>query len=196
MAGAESKPHFSKAALNLGEKLQDTRIGKWARHSDSPAAKYLRWFHLPDVDRDAIDWAEVPGDLRVKKRQLPREWKNAAILSTDSDEFDRLAAQANDDYGADRWARDAVLYEANGVVRIGINPNPEHHGVFGYESIEGSISLTVAMRLGRGPLRAAMGLYRPDENALYTPSTAPTVVTPSIPNAEIPDRYPHMPLAC
>jgi hypothetical protein len=80
-----------------------------------------------------------------------------------------LAALGAHDPESDRWAKDAVAFESDGVVRIGINPESDH--IFGGACKEDQLGMaTVAMRLGRGPLNATMGHYQPETGQLLVPS--------------------------
>lgn len=194
MADTGEKPHFSKRNLDMREQAQRifgrTSVGRWAARSNVPAYLRLEWFKL-DVDPESLHWARtVPGDPRAGRR-LERNWHNAAILGVDASELASLGAH---DHANDRWAKDAVAFETEGIVRIGINPESDQ--IFGGARREGQAGmLTVAMRLGRGPLNATMGHYQPDTGQLFTPNHI-VVLEERIPNAEIgPPDYPHTRLA-
>ncbi|MGH7193562.1 MAG: hypothetical protein ACREJM_08525 [Candidatus Saccharimonadales bacterium] len=70
--------------------------------------------------------------------------------------------------------------------------NPESDQIFGDAGKKDQAGmLTVAMRLGRGPLNATMGHYQPDTGQLLT-SGHIVILEERIPNDEIgPPDYPH-----
>lgn len=173
--------------LELGLKFQNfPGLGKWAARAASPVYTRLEWQSMPDVDPESIDWAEdVPGDPDAGF--LARNWKTAAVLGTSRQALASLGAHHPD---SQSYARDAVAYDHDGIVVVGMNPESPH--LFGGTPAwyNGDDILTIAMRRGTGPLRAAMGLYREDEG-LMVPEEAAIVVQPSIPNRALPDKFPH-----
>lgn len=193
MATTGEQPHFSSRVLDVAEKAQRvfgrTSVGRWVTGSDAPAYLRLEWFRL-DVDPGSLHWArEVEGDPEAGR--LPRNWNNAAILGVGKDD---LAGMSAHEPGAGQWAKDAVAFESDGVVRVGINPEGDR--IFGGTTQTGQEGmLTVAMRLGRGPLRATMGHFQPGSGEFFTPSGI-VVLEEHIPNEAItaPD-YPHTRLA-
>jgi hypothetical protein len=195
MAITGEQPHYSAKTLDLGERAQHLFGGtapmRWAMRSKTPAYLRLEWFSLPDVDPEDLAWAdEVPGD--PKAGRLPRNWHNAAILGVSRGDLARLGAH---DQVSQHYAKDAVAYEADGVVRVGINPESDHifGGLTSGEN-NGDKMLAVAMRLGRGPLKAAMGHYQPDEERLLIPEGI-VVLDQSMPVSQIPVHYPNTRLA-
>lgn len=192
MASTGEQPHFSSRTLDLGEKAQRvfgrTAVGRWATGSNVPAYTRLDWFRI-DADPNDIPWARtVPGD--PKAGRLPRSWHNAAILGVAESALARLGAHEGATAGG--WAKDAVAFESEGTVRVGINPEGDH--LFGGSGRDDEI-LSVAMRLGTGPLRAAMGHYQPESGRLMVPEGI-VVLEECIPNADIKaPEYPHTRLA-
>lgn len=186
MAIKGEQPHFSAKTIDIAEKAQRFQwLAKRVAASRSPAYVQLRWHKLPDVDPDSIDWAEtVPGD--PKAGRLPRNWRNAVVLGISRKVLAGLSAH---DPENDTYAKDVVAYESDGIVRVGVNPDSDH--LFGGAPYwyNGEDILTVAMRLGRGPLKAAMGQYSLAKGLMIPEGTI--VVQPSIPNAEIANKYPH-----
>ena len=163
---------------------------RWAMRSNVPAYMKLSWFKLPDLDPESISWARtVPGDPEAGG--FPRNWNNAAILGVHQGALANLQAHEPE---SGRWAKDAVAYEADGVVRVGVNPEDDRiFGGVGREDQAGM--LTVAMRLGKGPLRATMGHFQPVTGELFVPDSI-VVLEEHIPNKEIgPPDYPHTRLA-
>lgn len=186
MARSGEQPHFSAATIDLAEKAQGFKwLTKLVAGSNSPAYVQLRWQKLPDVDPDDVDWADtVPGD--PKAGRFPRNWPNAAVLGVSRDALASLGAH---DQAAGNYARDVVAYESEGIVRVGFDPESER--LFGGAPYwyNGEDVLTVAVRRGGGPLRAAMGQYRPDLGLLIPEGGF--VVQESIPVDELPNKYPH-----
>jgi hypothetical protein len=134
----------------------------------------LEWTSLPDVDPDSIAWAEeVPGD--PKASHIPRWCHNVTVIGVEQQEIGELDAHEPDN---GRWAKDTIVCLSEGEVKIGVNPESDH--LFGGELIDGKRMFTLAKRLGRDPLRAALGQYRPDQERLYVPTTAAQVVDPLI----------------
>jgi hypothetical protein len=193
------KPHFSGKVLDAAERAQRTldAIGapvvNMVAGSSSPAYRQLRWAKQAHLNPHDFEWCEVPGDPSAGL--LPRFWKNAVVLGVNPDTM-RSARAANSNRG--ERVDQAIVYEHNGI-RVGVSSDDDDM-IFGHQIIWDTPSrpgylpshdaATVAVRLGRGPLRVTMGLWFPDQKNLVVPSGV-EIVEAGIPIDSLTDKYSH-----
>jgi len=140
--------------LDLGERVQHTightalgsrLIRAWSG-SRSPAYRQLDWFSQ-DINKARIkNTITVPGVSQAA--MLPRNWDLAMVMATTDNELERIHEQV----GRGSYS-DAVAYISEDVVHVGIG---RHGSLFGRLNDE---ERAIAMRRGRGPLEAMMGLF-------------------------------------
>ncbi|HMH31286.1 MAG TPA: hypothetical protein VK534_02310 [Methylomirabilota bacterium] len=182
MTEISEKSHFSREALDAGDRIGSIPVvGSLLRElssgSNSPAATRATWFKI-DNDPKYLDTTTVSGDKRAGR--LPRNWNTAAVFSIPERYMD-----VKEDF---QDGVPAVAYVSDGGVRVGVLPKDEDFNFI--EQRYGRYQM--AMRLGRGPLTASMGLWRPEANDLLTMSIF--VDEPSIDIDFLPRRFPHTPL--
>jgi hypothetical protein len=184
------KPHFSKSILRTSEGLQravgHTMVGgllmRALTGSSSPNYQQLDWFSH-DVDSTVHNTVMVGGNHRAAK--LARNWDMAMIMGTPDDELDELAA-----LGVGQ--KEAVGYISDEVLHVGVAPGDEDESMLfgGHKSEPWS---TVAMRKGRGPLEATMGVWLP-EDRLFISVRELYIVKPDIHIGMLEQQYPKLPL--
>lgn len=159
-----NKPDFSKTVLGIAERTQQaighTRLGskvvKAFTGSTSPNYVQLDW-RSKGIDAHVPKTVKVPGNLEAGR--LARNWPTAAILAINEEELKELAQLDPNEY------QQAVAYVSEGIVHVGTRPNAESgyaEKLFARYSDE---ELAVAMRVGRGTLEAAAGIWIPKERA-------------------------------
>jgi hypothetical protein len=130
--------------------------------STSPNYIQADWYSglsLEGMTAEVKSTVTVPGDPIAGK--LPRNWINAMIMATTDEEMRALHEEAKA-----RRQQEAVAYIAEGVVRVGVDPNRASLPLFGRLSRMGEDNeRAIAMRLGGAPLEATMGLWLPSERA-------------------------------
>ena len=177
------KPHFSNTTLGVSERLQQVLGGRLMSvfsGSDSPNYRQLNWFSRR-IETSIQSTINVPGNLLAGR--LPRSWDIAVIMATRDEELDKLTS-----YGDDQ--QEAVAYISKGVVHVGTHP--EGDNLFGFldDNFE---ECAIAMRLGRGPLEATMGMWFPHDRHFMSVGSA-RVDTPEIHINRLPDEHPGMSL--
>jgi hypothetical protein len=154
------KPHFSKQTLDISERIHQVlsprRLGSKAvsvfTGSDYPLYRQLDWHSGSDVNwTNVYNTVRVPGDQEAGL--FRRNWRSAIVMSAKIEELEEIHEHPLTDEG-----QEAVAYISEGVVRVGIKPNDSPL----FEDLNGE-ERAVAMRIGKGPLEATMGLWAPVE---------------------------------
>lgn len=194
MAGDPEKPHFSKAVLNTSERAQ-RMLGKIGAPlvnmvTGSSFSEYvqLQWAKQPHLNPEDFEWCEVPGDPDAGL--VPRFWKKAAVLGVSVESYHSAWRTADTDKDGSRLHErmlQAVAYEAEGTIRIGTRQGNRTFQEFGVDHVWTD---TIAMRLGRGPLKATMGLWFPDRQELVIPDGV-RVLEAALPIEDLADAYPY-----
>lgn len=115
----------------------------------------VRWRHARMAVVADGDWAEF--EAAPESGKTPRNYRMAAILNVDSQKLDR----AQEYYGGTH----AVAYALGTAIMVGVMPENKS---FSTES-EPDEAYAVAMRIGRGVLRATAGLWL-SEGAIIVPA--------------------------
>jgi hypothetical protein len=184
------KDHFSERTLKTAEHAQKAAV--WSRPgraavrlvtgSSSPLYRQLQWRSIRNERGLWMHPAEVAGDPTASL--LPRNWQMAAIIATPHDALQDLIGINS------RGAKPepAIAYATKKNINVGTLP-VAHETLFQQEGSEALI----AMRLGRGPLRAALGVWLPDQQAfIITPETR--VAEPKIDLPKLAARFPNITL--
>lgn len=164
MSDIAERPAFSKRMLDLGERAQHAlghsalggRLVGVVAGSRSPAYRQLDWFSR-DIEAEIYATASADGDPYAGR--LPRNWHTAVVIATTVEELAKLEQKAGS-----RAYQPAVAYVAQNVVRVGVDPH-DRGPLFGWNAPD---ERAVGMRLGRGPLEAAMGIWLPDDRAFVS----------------------------
>ena len=167
---SSEKNHFGKRVLDYSErahqKLGHSALGRTVTRaiagSSSPAYVQLNWYSR-GVTADTGARAKVAGDPQAGP--VPRFWNRAAVLASHSEDIERLKSTAED-----VEHKEAVAYVSEGVWHVGIMAS---EGALFEELNERENA--VAMRLGKGSLNAAMGIWIPTEKHFMGAGTIRTV---------------------
>jgi hypothetical protein len=178
--GCELSPGY----LTVAERLQRPlgRIGaplvRYVTGSDSPAYISLDWHSEHHMEPSMIRaWSYSSGDKHAGLSS--RFWDMAVILSAETAQLEE-AQQVNSE------AEEAVAY-LDAVDRVHIGVMPEKRALFA--AIEESTARGVAMRLGRGALRASVGYY--DHRSHHFESAGAITASPTlVPTEQIAQIYP------
>jgi hypothetical protein len=100
---------------------------------------------------------------------LARNWNTAMIMATPLEELVALYDEVN---SAEQ--RHAVAYVTDDIVHVGIRAKGH---TIGFGKINEREDRAVALRLGRGPLEATMGVWLPDERTFVSVSSVRVVET-------------------
>jgi hypothetical protein len=180
------KPHLSNATLSRSERLQqkfgNNRLGRAATRlavgSRSPAYRQSIW-RSESISALVLSTVKVPGDPSSGK--LARNWDSALVMAVTDDDYAKLEKQVNHREPFE----DAIAYISEDVVHVGTQAIREGH-LFAYISAE---DLAVAMRIGRGPLEATMGLWLPEQRAFVGAENV-HIVEAKLPVNELPSKCP------
>jgi hypothetical protein len=181
------RPHFSKRFLIASEHAQrtigQTSIGrsltKAVAGSSYPLYRQLDW-HTPDYPYNPPDLRatiKVPGDRNAGR--VPRFWRMATVIAFPTEELEELRIE-----NFKSPQKRAVSYVAENTVHVGTQPN-EGYLFERYTKNE----LAIAMRLGKGPLEATVGLWLPDERTFESVGQL-RVVEAAIPVSALVEQYP------
>jgi hypothetical protein len=188
MSQAE-QPHFSERTLNLAETSQrllgslGQPLVRAISGSSSPAYIQLEWSKQDQLNIDDYTWVGVPGDPQAGK--IPRNWRRAAVLGTQWGALSKLYDKIDEPV----HAMEALAFVADDSIRVGVKEN----GYSLFRSLlrpnENGKYAAVAMRLGRGPLQATMGLWLPEKEQLLAADDI-EVITPSTSVRQLSSQYP------
>ncbi|HUC89887.1 MAG TPA: hypothetical protein VMR45_03725 [Patescibacteria group bacterium] len=148
---------------------------------DAPSYTPIRWRHWGlSAGGYRGEWAHFDG---VKTAGLtPRNYAAAAIVLVDREKIDQFA----DRHGP--RVQQAVAYRLGSAVMFGVSP--KHDEIFGLEAPEAE-DYSVAMRIGRGPLDAGVGLWLPNRyDRIFLPLENGVRPGPIMPIAEVPASIP------
>lgn len=150
------RDHFSNDTLRRAEKFQSKLVSPLGKSivkaltgSSSPA--YVQLGFSSDVHARRIDFsytAKARGNRSVLPLTPPRFWSTAAILQASTEAVDKLVNNDDEIY-------ESFAYHAGKRWHIGIPDSRK--GLFERDDDRGTVSL--AARIGRGPLRATLGIY-------------------------------------
>jgi hypothetical protein len=189
MANIEGS-HFPLGVLDIAERAQQaaghTRAGRAVTRliagSRSPAYQQLDW-RSRYVKRIGGEIVVTPADPDAGK--LPRSWDRAAILAAPAEEIARLKEEVDGPH------QEALAYMTNDVTHVGTR---EDAAPLFSELPESEGEVAVAMRLGRAPLRAAMGLWLPADR-IFLGAQGPYLAESFIDTTAIATEYPGIALA-
>jgi len=178
------RPHFSNRVLTASERAQrvlgQTTIGrsitKAVAGSSYPFYRQLDW-HTPDTYSDLRATINVPGDRNAGR--VPRFWHMATVVAFPTEDLEELRTE-----NFKSPQKRAVAYVAENTVHVGTQPN-EGYLFERYTKDE----LAIAMRLGKGPLAAAVGLWLPEERTFESVGQL-RVVEAAIPVSALVEQYP------
>jgi hypothetical protein len=181
------QPHFSRRGLTAAERAQrvlgQTTIGrsltKAVAGSSYPLYRQLDW-HSPDYPFNPPDLEatiNVPGDKHAGI--VPRFWHKAMVMAFPTEDLEKLR---QDNFRSPQ--KRAVAYVADNTVHVGTQANEGYL----FERLTKN-ELTVAMRLGKGPLEATAGLWLPDERTFESVEHL-RVVEEAIPITALVEKYP------
>lgn len=156
---------FSKSVLTASEHFQyavsHTAVGRGFislfTGSKSPAYHQLDW-RSGNMYSELRSTVEVPGDENAGR--LARNWARALVMGVDRNIMDNLKAE-----GHPLKRQEAIAYVSEDVVHVGTLATGLLFEVIHDEQNRDKEYLGVAMRLGRAPLQAAMGIWLPEERA-------------------------------
>lgn len=182
MAGKEKSPdrnHFGKRVLDISERahraLGHTAAGRAVTSlvagSSYDGYRQLDWYSR-NITSEVKTTIKVPGD--PKAGPVPRFWKNAAVLAAPSEEVENLRG---------RHYKEAVAYLSEGVLHVGALAT--EWALLEHLSLK---ERAIAMRLGRGPLEATMGIWLPNEKHFISVENIRTVEE-SIPIDNLAQRF-------
>jgi hypothetical protein len=159
--------HFSKFQLDLSERIGNTALGRSIAKpfvgSVSPAYRQLDWYSR-NITYEIKSIERFHGDPLATK--LPRFWTRAAVMASLEEEVNDLK-ETRGIVPPDH--QEAVAYLSDDIWHVGIDHDQS--------PILGKLNkhdLAIAMRLGKGPLIATMGLWSPIERHFV-----------SVPNVEV-----------
>jgi hypothetical protein len=173
-----------KLALDGGERFMrsfghtalGSKVIRATTGSRSPVYRQTDWFSQ-GISHDIRDTAIVPGDPRAP--MLRRNWNQVAIFAATEAELVDLKDQA----GPDPF-KEAVAFVAEDVVRVGVKSTEGYL----FENLTEE-EVAIAMRLGRGPLEATMGLWLPDDRHFVSVENI-RVVEAAVYQSSLPSDYP------
>jgi len=150
-----SRPAFSKGVLDLAERFQravghtelGSKVVRAFTGSTSIAYRQLDWFSA-GVTSETRGVVVAPGDPPAGR--LARNWNTAVIMACELEEIK--------EYEQEPDAKEAVAYISEDVVHVGTRPIDHYM----FKQIEPG-KAAMAMRVGRAPLQAMMGVYVPGE---------------------------------
>lgn len=151
-----SRPAFSKGVLDLSERFQravghtelGSRVVRAFTGSSSMAYRQYDWYSA-GITSEVKGVILAPGDPEAGR--LARNWKTALVMACDLEE---IRGHQEEHTGA----QEAIAYISEDVVHVGVRPVD----YYAFKQISPD-KLATAMRIGRAPLQAMMGLYLPDE---------------------------------
>ena len=189
MAGTE-EPHFSKTVLDLSERTHQaighSKVGKAVTKaitgSPYPGYRQLDWYSR-GVTSEVKSTIKVPGDPHAGI--VPRFWNRAAIMAMPRSDI-RKVEQTRDLLPPSY--KEAVAYISDDVVHVGTMATES----FLFELLNKEERAT-AMRLGKGPLEATMGLWIPKERHFISFDNV-RVVEPAVFVSSLPQDYPGLAL--
>lgn len=185
MAEAE-KPHFSSRTLGLSEGFQKrfghTLVGGFVTNvvagSNSPMFRQLV-YQSKDVSSSIAETVSVEGDKFAGR--FPRRWPKAIIMAIELKRLSELKAEA---YEEGALCKEAVAYIADDVVHVG---SKRTEGIL-FTKLN-YYDVAIAMRRGRGPLQATMGIWLP-ETRHFEGVSGVKVVEPSVQISALTHDYP------
>jgi len=136
--------------LQLMPSIRD-RIGG----ADVDAYTPVRWRYNGMAVKNVSNWVEIEGN--PEHGNTPKNYRETAILAVDSEELNGLEEFA-------RPSRPAVAYACGKAVVVGIFPEGRDFNRTVREA-------AVGMRIGKGELRASVGIWRPSTQAYIPAST-------------------------
>lgn len=168
----QEKSHFSKTVLGLSERAQrsigHTSLGAQAIRlfNGSRAMNFIQADWYSELSLRGFS-AEVTATVRVPGNPsagwLTRNWNSALVMATPEEEIEKLHERTDNAY-----FQEAAAYIADDIVHVGVDPNPArltHDRLFGRVDLGHGLEKAIALRRGRGPLVATMGLWLPGERA-------------------------------
>lgn len=177
------KEQIVNRVLAVSERFQHTaghtRFGKAVTRaftgSTSPMYEQLYWTSH-NIRTVAGQDVELFGDFDAGR--LARNWQRAGVLATSADELARLK-----DEHADAWHHEALAYYVGRSIHVGFRAET------GLLTEIDNTRQAVAMRIGREPVMATVGLWLPAERT-FVGSSDVTVERHNLPIANLPQVYP------
>lgn len=150
-----SRPSFSKGVLELSERFQrgvghteiGSRVIRAVTGSSSMAYRQHNWYSA-NITSEIRGVVVASGDPAAGR--LARNWNTAVVMACKLDEIKELEQN--------HAAKEAVAYISEDIVHVGIRPIDYYM----FKQIAPN-KVATAMRIGKAPLRAMMGVYLPDE---------------------------------
>jgi hypothetical protein len=145
-----------------------------------PSYTTTRWRHWGSSADSFGEWAHFNG---IGMAGLtPRNYGAAAIVLVDREKMDQFVDHH------DPEMQQAVAYRLGSAVMFGVSP--EHNELLGLETPDAE-DYSVAMRIGRGPLDAGVGLWSPNHHhRLFLPLEEGVHSGTTMPIAEVPASIP------
>lgn len=176
-------PHFSSTVLDLSERVQQaighTKVGGRIvgvfTGSTSPVYRQLDW-RSQNIKKEVKGTVKVAGDPQAGR--LARNWNESLLMAASEEGVGRLKDQA----GAAPY-KEAVAYVSESVVHVGTLATEDY--LFTEIAEE---KRAIAMRRGRGPLQATMGLWLPEDRMFLGAEDVWAV--DAIPVSALPSKYP------
>jgi hypothetical protein len=193
---ANEKPHFSERVLSISEQAQHA-IGHSAvsqaavrafTGSRSPAYRLLDWQSKGvQMEDHEIETVKVPGNPNATR--LSRYWNVAAVIASEVALLDTI----KNEY-AQFEIQEAVAYFTDGTAHVGTLQAAEGQLFQPYaEDQNDEITIpaerVIAMRLGKGPLEATMGIWVAEQR-LFVASESIRVIEPIVPVDAVARDYP------
>lgn len=153
------RSHFSVLQHDVAERLSflstvwpANKAVDWFQGADkTPAHSRIKWRSNLRTD---IPQNRVEVDGNPEAGYLIRNWSTALVMVGSEVELEELRGELGPD------ARDALAYIADDVPRVGVR----YDGDRLFAVNEALQNVYGAMRIGRGPLVATMGIWSPDQD--------------------------------